>query len=121
MKLAGKAYWWWKDSHIDYRDWLILKELHIRYAPHLEGPQFSDLVIECKEILADMVKMLESRSIKAVDNTESEPEVNDNPEPEPEVYDKLESGPDVIAELVSQQEELPHSLWKLKSSQLRHL
>ena len=43
--------------------------------------------------------------IKAVDNSESEPEVDDNSKPEPEVYDKLESGPEVIAESVSQKEE----------------
>ena len=65
----------------------------MRNPPHLERPQFSNLVAECKEILASMVKMLESRAIKAVDNTESEPEVDDNPEPE--VYDEL--GSEVIA------------------------
>jgi len=38
MKLVGEVYWWWEDSHIDCRDWLILQELlHTRYAPHLEG------------------------------------------------------------------------------------
>jgi len=102
-EVAGEAYWWWEDSHIDCRNWLILQELHTLYTPHLEGPQFSDLVTECKEILAGMVKMLESRAVKVVDNTESEPEVDDNPEPELEVYDK--PGPEVIAELMSQQEE----------------
>ena len=49
-----------------------------------------------------MLKMLESRVAKAVDNPESEPEVDDNSEPEPEVYDKPESGPEVIVESVSQ-------------------
>ena len=52
-----------------------------------------------------MVKMLKSRAIKAVDNKESEPEIDDNPEPKPEVYDKPEPGPEVIAESVLQQEE----------------
>ena len=47
-----------------------------------------------------MVKMLESRAVKAVDNTESEPEVDDNPELESKVYDKPESKQKVIAELV---------------------
>jgi len=82
-----------------------LKELHTRYAPHLERLQFSDLVTEYKEILAGMVKMLESRAVKVIDNTESEPEVDDNPEPEPEVYDKSKPRPEVNAELVSQLEE----------------
>ena len=67
-----------------------------------EGPQFNDLVVECKEILAGMVKMLKSRAVNTVDNTKLEPEVDDNPEPEPEVYDKPEPGSEVIAELVSQ-------------------
>ena len=49
-----------------------------------------------------MVKMLESRAVKAIDNSELEPEVDDNPEPEPKVYDKPELGPEVIAESVSQ-------------------
>ena len=71
-----------------------------RYAPHLEGLQFSDLVAECKEILACMVKMLKSKAVKAVDNSESESEVDDNPEPEPEDYEP-ELRPEVIAEWVS--------------------
>ena len=74
----------WEASHIDCRDWLILQEfLHTWYAPYLEGPQFSDLVAECKGILAGIVKMLESMAVKVVDNPESEPEVDDNSEPEP--------------------------------------
>jgi len=24
MKLAGEAYWWWKDNHIDCRYWFVL-------------------------------------------------------------------------------------------------
>jgi len=53
-----------------------------------------------------MVKMLESRAgaVKAVDNPESEPEVDDNPTPEPEVDDKIEL--EVVAESVSQHEEI---------------
>jgi len=23
MKLAGEAYWWWEDNHINCRDWLV--------------------------------------------------------------------------------------------------
>ena len=53
-----------------------------------------------------MVKILESRAVKAVDNTESEAEVDDNLKPEPEVEDKPEPGPEVVAESVSQQEEI---------------
>ena len=51
-----------------------------------------------------MVKMLESRAVKAVDNSESESEVDDNSESEPEVYDKPEpgAGAEVIFESVSQ-------------------
>ena len=107
MKLAGEAYQWWKDSHIDCRDWLILKELlHTRYAPHLEGPQFSDLIAECKEILAGMVKMQENMAVKAADDSKSKQEFDDNLEAESEVYDESGPGPEVIAELVSQQEEI---------------
>jgi len=73
MKLAGEAYWWWEDSHIDCRNWLILQELlHTRYAPHLEGPQFSDMFAECKEILTGMVKMLESKAVEVIEDPESE-------------------------------------------------
>ena len=53
-----------------------------------------------------MVKMLESRTVKVVDNPESVPEIDDNLEPKPEVYDKLEPRPEVIVESVSQQEEV---------------
>ena len=93
MKLVGKAYWWWKDSHIDCRDWFILQELlHTRYAPHLEGPQFSDQVAECKEILADMVKILESKAVEVVEDPELEPEFDEKSE--------------VVVELVSLQEKI---------------
>ena len=115
MKLVGEVYWWWEDNHIDCRDWLILQELHARYAPHLEGPQFSDLIAECK-ILAGMVKMLESKAIKAVDNPESEPEIDDNLEPKPEVDDKPEPRPEVFAESVSQQEEVSPQPMKVERS-----
>ena len=53
-----------------------------------------------------MVKMLESRVVRAVDYPESEPKVDDNSEAEPEVYDKSEPGPEVIGASVSQQEEI---------------
>ena len=66
----------------------LTKTSHTRYALHLEGPQFSDLVAEYKEILIGIVKMLESRAIKAVDNPKSEPEVDDNLESELKVYDR---------------------------------
>ena len=53
-----------------------------------------------------MVKMLENKAIKAIDNPESEPEIDDNLKPKPEVYDKPEPRPEVIAESISQQEEV---------------
>ena len=53
-----------------------------------------------------MVKMLESKVIKAIDIPESEPEIDDNLEPKPEVYDKPEPRPEVIAESVPQQEKV---------------
>ena len=75
------------------------------------GPQFSNLVAECKETVADMVKMLESRAVKVVDNPELEKEVDQNLEPDPEVYDKPELGLEVIAESVSRKEEIfPQSI-----------
>jgi len=43
-----------------------------------------------------MLKMLESKTVEAVNNLKSEPEVDDNPEPEPKV----------ITESVAQQEEI---------------
>ena len=58
-------------------------------APHLEGPQFSDLIAECNQILAGMVKMLESKTVKIVEDLEPESEVDDKP------------GAEVVAELVS--------------------
>ena len=82
MKLTGEAYWWWKDSHIDCRNWLIFQELlRARYAPQLEGSQFSDLIAECKEILAGMTKVLESKMVVVIEDPESESEI-DKPEPE---------------------------------------
>jgi len=84
VKLGGEAYWWWTDNHRLCRCWFILHDfLRTRYAPHLhvseadceepnvehkpelEGPQFNDLVAECK-ILAVMRKILESMTAKVV-------------------------------------------------------
>ena len=48
--------------------------------------QFNDLIAECKEILTDMVKMLESKVVEIVEDSE------------------LEAGPEVVTELVSLQE-----------------
>ena len=53
-----------------------------------------------------MVKMLESRTVKAFYNPELEPEVDDNSKTESEVYDKPEPRPKITAESVSQQEEV---------------
>jgi len=102
MKLAGEAYRWWEDSYIDCQYWLILQELlHTRYAPHLEGPQFSDMIVECKKILTGMVKILESKAVKIVED----------PEPEPEVDDK--SGPEDVAKLVTARRDFFHGPRKL--------
>ena len=70
MKLAGELYWWWEDSYINCWDWLVLQDLLTQYAPHLESSQFSDLVAECKEILAGMVIMLENKAIEVVEDPE---------------------------------------------------
>jgi len=65
MRLVGEAYWWWKDSHIECRDWFVLQDLLLtRYNQYLERPQFSDLVAEYKEILVGMGKILESMTVK---------------------------------------------------------
>jgi len=55
--------------------------------------QFNDLVLECKELLAGVWKILESKAVEVVEDLE--------PEPEPEVDDEAEPGPEIIAELVS--------------------
>ena len=47
------------------------------------------MVTECKEILTGMVKMLESKTVKIVEDLEPESEVDDKP------------GAEVVAELVS--------------------
>ena len=96
MKLAREAYWWWEDSHINCQDWLVLWELRTRYAPHLESPQFSDLIVECKKILADIVKILKSKALNVVEDLETELKIDDKAEP----------GPEVVAELVPLQEEI---------------
>ena len=55
---------------------LVLQELlRARYAPHLEGPQFNDLIVERKEILTGMVKMLESKAVDIVEYSEPGPKV----------------------------------------------
>ena len=83
MKLAGEAYWWWEDSHINCRDWLVLQDLRTRYASHLESSQFNDLVSECKEILTDMVKILERKAVEVIESSKLEPEVDDKAELRP--------------------------------------
>ena len=83
MKLAGETYWWWEeDTHISCRAWLVLQDLlRTWYAPHLESSQFSDLIVECKEILAGMMKILESKAVVVVEDPEPEPEMDDKQEP----------------------------------------
>ena len=68
-----------------------------------------------------MVKMLESKTINAVDNPASEREIDDNLEPKPEVYDKPEPRLEVIAESVSQREDVSSQPMELKVSLLRPL
>jgi len=54
------------------------------------------MVVECKEIIAGMVKILESKMLEIVED----------PEPAPEVDDKLVVGPEVVAELVLLEDEI---------------
>ena len=98
MKLIEEAYWWWEDSHIDCRYWFVLQDFHTRYAPYLERPKFSDLVAECKELLAGVGKILESKLVEVIE--EPELEVDDESEPRPG------PGPKIIVELVSLQEKI---------------
>ena len=113
MKLAGKAYWWWKDNNRFCRCWFVLQDFfRTRYAPHilcaseadcnepnvehepeLERPQFSDLIVECKEILPDVGVILESMPVE-------------DPEPKPEVDVEPELGLEVIVELLALQKEI---------------
>ena len=72
---------------------MVLQDLlRTRYASHLKSPQFSDLVAECKEIFAGIMKILESNAV-IVEDSESKSKVDDKPEP----------GPGVVAKLVSLQ------------------
>ena len=97
-----------EDSHINCRDLFVLQNLlHTRYAPHLERPQFSDLIAECKKIFGGMMKILKSKAVEVVEDPKPKPEVDDKPEPRPEV-----------AELVSPQEGIFFQPTKLKSSLL---
>jgi len=81
MKLTGQAFGAAKIFISNCRDWLVLQGLlRTRYAPHLDRPQFSDLidlVEECKEILAGMIKMVERKAAEVVEYLE--PEMNDKP------------------------------------------
>ena len=77
LKLAGESYWWWEDSHINCRDWLVLQDLRTRYASHVESSQFNDLVTECKEIFTDMVKILERKVVEVIESSKPEPKVDD--------------------------------------------
>ena len=54
---------------------MVLQDLRTRYAQYLESPQFSDLIAECKEILVSMMKILESKAVEVIENSESESEV----------------------------------------------
>jgi len=68
MKLDEEVYWWWKDNQADCQHWFVLQDLlHAQYVSHFERPQFSDLVIECKEILASVGNMLENMDAKGAD------------------------------------------------------
>jgi len=56
--------------------------------------EFSDLVAECKELLAGVGKILESKAVKIIEDPKSEPEFDDEP------------GSEIIARLVSMKEEI---------------
>jgi len=77
IKLAGEAYWRWKDNYIDCRYWFVLQDLRTRYAPYLERSQFSNLIAECKKLLAGMGKILEIKAVEVVEDAESELKVDD--------------------------------------------
>jgi len=121
--MVRQAYWWRKDSYIDDQCWFVLQDhLCTLYAPHflyasevdceepnveheleLEKLQFSDLVAECKKILASVGKLLASYAAKVdsdleppvlielniVDKPESEAVNEPKPEPEAKVVDEL--------------------------------
>ena len=125
MKMVGEAYWWWKDNH-RFCEWFVLhdflrtryarhflhasevdcKEPNVEHEPELERPQFSNIVVECKVILAGVGRILESMAVKVTD-----------PEPPAlvviEIVDDLESElgveeseVEVIAELAILKEEI---------------
>ena len=58
-----------------------------------------------------MMKILESKAVRVIEDPKSEPKIDD----------KLETGPEVVAELVSSQERFSFGPQKLKSSLLRPL
>ena len=75
---------------------------------HHERRQFSDLIVECKEILICVRKILKSMAV-------------DDPELEPKVVDEPESGPKVVTKLVSLQEEICSRLTEVEEPPLRSL
>jgi len=72
----------------------------VEHEPNLEKPQFSDLVVECKEILANVGKLLASYAAKVDSDPEPivliEPDIVDKPEPEA----VNEPEPEALVELV---------------------
>ena len=91
MKQTGESYWCWRDGHINCRDLLVLQDLLCtQFVPHFESPQFNNMVAECKEIFAGIVKNLESKAIEFVEDSEPEPEV-DKPKPEQGIIVELVS------------------------------
>ena len=89
------------------------EEPNVEHEPELEKPQFSDLVTEYKEILANVGKLLASYAAKVDSDPEPtiliEPDIVDKPEPE--VIDK----PKVGASWCHCKKRCPHSPQKLKS------
>jgi len=77
MKLIGKAYYWGKGSHIDYRYWFVLKDFRTLYASHILYSFEADY-----------------KELEVVD--ESELEVVDKPEPE--AVDKVDPKHPVLVE-----------------------
>jgi len=98
--------------HFLYVSEVDCEEPNIEHEPELEKPKLSDLVAECKEILANMGKLLASYASKINSNPEPraliEPDIIDKPESEAVNEPEPEPEPEVVPELVSLQEEMFH-------------
>ena len=85
MKLVRKAYYWRKCSHIDYRCWFVLKDLHAFYARHI--------LYSSEEVYKEP---------EVVNESKPELEVINEPDPQSPVLVKFdvfkELRPEIIAE-----------------------